>query len=36
VVPPVAQERIQQAAEVLDMRDLVTASDWTSAAAERD
>lgn len=35
-VPPVAQERILQAAEVLDVRDLVRVWDWPSVAARCD
>ena len=35
-VPPVAQERILRAAEVLDVRDLVTVWDWPPVAVRRD
>jgi hypothetical protein len=36
VVPPVAQERLLQAAAVLDVRDLVRVWDWPSDAARCD
>jgi hypothetical protein len=36
VVPPVAQERIVQAAAVLDVRDLVTVWAWPPDATRRD
>ena len=36
VVPPITQERILRAAEVLDVRDLVTVWDWPPVAARRD
>jgi len=35
-VPPVAQERILQAAAVLDVRELVTARDWPPVAGRHD
>jgi hypothetical protein len=34
-VPPVAQERILQAAAVLDVQDLVHVWDWPPAVARR-
>ena len=34
-VPPVAQERILHAAEVLDVRELVTVWDWPPVAVRR-
>ena len=34
-VPPLAQERILQAAAVLDVRDLVTVWDWPPAAVRQ-
>jgi hypothetical protein len=35
-MPTVAQERILQAAAILDVRDLVRVWDWPPAAARRD
>ena len=35
VVPPAAQERLLQAAAVLDVRDLVTVWDWPPGALRR-
>jgi hypothetical protein len=35
-VPPVAQERIPQAAAVLDVRELVTVWDWPPVAVRRE
>jgi hypothetical protein len=36
VMPPVAQERILQAAAVLDVQDLVHVWQWPSVTARRD